>query len=490
MAIKSKKPAGPPGRGKSAASVSSRQPAAKAEPKKKEPVVAAKAVDKLPPMVAGAPGPKLTGKIPSTPQVLRGMRDILPSEQKYWRLISGKVDDLTAAYGYERLDTPILEETALFNRSAGKQSDVIEKEMFSFEDKGGDNVSLRPEGTAGVVRAYINHGMINLPQPVKLHYLGPMFRYDRPQQGRYRQHHQFGVEAFGEPGSAQDAEIILLAHLLLKELGLKTVVRVNSLGCALCRPGYLMELTAYYRSKRSGLCEDCKRRLAKSPLRLLDCKEANCQIIKEGAPHLVDFLDDDCKNHFMRVLEHLDDLQVPYVLDPHLVRGFDYYTRTVFEITGPEEAGEGGTAGLSLGGGGRYDNLIEQLGGRQVPACGFGIGLERVILAMKTQNIEPPADRRPDVFLAQLGDAARRKAFNLFEEMRQSGIKAAANFSKGTLKGQLETANRLGAAFTLILGQQEIIDGTILVRDMESGMQEIVDFAKAVPEMRKKLGKI
>jgi len=437
-------------------------------------------------------------------QILRGMRDILPAEQPYWRFLKHKIEELTDAYGYDRIDAPILEDTNLYNRSVGKTSDVVEKELFSFEDRGGDNVSLRPEGTAGVVRAYNSHGMLNLPQPVKLYYVGSMFRYDRPQQGRYREHHQFGVEVFGEAGAAQDAEMILVAHLLMKEAGLKTVIRINSLGDPQTRTGYLTELTAYYRSHRNEICEDCKRRLAKNPLRLLDCKVEGCEEVKEGAPHMVDYLDDDSKNHLMRVLEHLEDLQVPYVLDPHLVRGLDYYTRTVFEIVMSEdpkpieESEDGEPAGdeqgmnqkISLGGGGRYDNLVESLGGtRPTPACGFGIGLERVILAMKAQGVEPPGQRKPDVFLAQLGDAARRKAFNLFEEMRQIGIKCAANFSKGTLKGQLEVANRLGASFTLILGQQEIIDGTILIRDMESGMQEIIDFDKVVKEMRKKLDK-
>jgi histidyl-tRNA synthetase len=424
----------------------------------------------------------------ATPQTLRGFRDIVPSEQKYWRYIYKKVEELTAAYGYERLDTPILEETSLFVRSAGKQSDVVEKEMFSFLDKGNDNVTLRPEGTAPLVRAYVNHGMMNQPQPVKLYYWGPMFRYERPQHGRFRQHNQFGVEVFGDASAVQDCEVILLAHLFYKEIGIKTAIHINSLGCAQCRQGYLTELAAYYRSKRSQICEDCKRRLAKSPLRLLDCKEASCQPIKEGAPHIVDFLDDECKNHLMRVLEYLDDLQVPYVLNPHLVRGFDYYTRTVFEIMLADESPEAGQT--ALGGGGRYDTLVEQLGGRPTPACGFGIGIERVILQLKAQQIEPKDDRRPDIFLAQLGDAARRKAFMLFEELRASGVHAAANFSKGALKGQLEIANRLGAKYTVILGQKEVIDGTTLIRDMESGMQEIVLYDKAAAEIKKKLGKV
>jgi histidyl-tRNA synthetase len=434
--------------------------------------------------VAPAPAPIRAG---SMPQLLRGMRDILPSEQRYWRYVYRVVDDIARSYGYERIDTPILEETSLFVRSVGKQSDVVEKELFTFMDRGGENVSLRPEGTASLVRAYINHGMFSLPQPVKMFYIGPMFRYERPQAGRFRQHHQFGFEVFGDGQPVLDAEVILMAYLFYKELGIKTIIHINSLGCAQCRPTYLTELVAYYRPKRSQMCEDCKRRLAKNPLRLLDCKEPGCAALREGAPHIVDLLDDDCKNHLMRVLEYLDELMVPYVLDPHLVRGLDYYTRTVFEVMLADESQPGQYA---LGGGGRYDNLVEQLGGRQTPACGFGIGIERAILQMKNQAVEPTDDFRPEIFMAQLGDTARRKAFLLFEDLRGVGIKVAATFSKNALKAQLEAANRLGAKYTLIIGQKEVLDGTILIRDMESGMQEIVDYNKAANEMKKKLGRV
>lgn len=458
----------------------------KAMKKKKEaPVVQQKPVmEAVAPAAVDLPKPMARGM--STPQPLRGMRDTLPSEQKYWLYVARKVEALARSYGYDRIDTPILEESALFIRAVGKQSDIVEKEMFSFLDRGNESVSLRPEGTAPVARAYINHGMFNLPQPLKMYYMGPMFRYERPQQGRHRQHHQFGFEVFGDGHPVLDAEVVLLAHLFYKELGIKTVAHVNSLGCRTCRQSYLQALTAYYRPKRNQICEDCKRRLAKNPLRLLDCKEATCQPVKDGAPHIVDYLDEECKNHLMRVLEYLDELQVPYQLDPHLVRGLDYYSRTVFEIMLTDETDQGQTA---LGGGGRYDYLVETLGGRPTPACGFGIGIERAILQMKAQNIEPPDEFKPEIFLAQLGDGARRKAFMLFEELRASGIHASANFSKNALKAQLEIANRLGAKYTVILGQKEAIDGTVLVRDMESGMQETVDFSKAVNDLKKKLGR-
>jgi len=456
-----------------------RDAASKKAPAKK----VAKPAPKKAPQKEQQPKPVVAPRVRGVPQVLRGMKDVLPQEQRYWRSIKMAADELARAYGFEMIETPILEETSLFARSAGTQTDVVEKEMFSFIDKGGSNVTLRPEGTAPAVRAYIIHGMLNLPQPVKLYYIGPMFRHERPQHGRYRQHYQFGVEVFGDDNPVLDAEIIMLAHLFYKEIGVKSVVRINSLGCNDCRPAYREQLVNYFRMKRAQLCEDCKRRLAKNPLRLLDCKEEGCAALKEGAPQIVDSLDEKCKDHLMRVLEYLDDLQVPYALDPHLVRGFDYYTRTVFELV-PEE-GDG--AQVALGGGGRYDSLVEQMGGRPTPACGFGLGLERAILQMKAQEIEPQPEKGPDVFVAQLGDSARRKAFVLFEDLRGAGIKLAGNFTKNSLKGQLETANRLGARYTAILGQQEVLDETVLIRDMESGMQEIVDYKKAVNALKKKL---
>ncbi len=488
---------------------------------------------------AAKPQPAPAGGGAKTVQTLRGFRDILPVEQPYWLTVREKVESLALAYGYERMDTPILEPTSLFVRSVGKQSDIVEKEMFTFEDRGGDSVSLRPEGTAALARAYVQHGLLNQPQPVKLFYSGPMFRYERPQAGRYRQHHQFGFEVFGDANPVHDAELISVAYLFYKELGVKTIIHINSLGHDECRTAYLAELVTYLKPKRAQLCEDCKRRYTKNPLRFLDCKAKTCESLRDGAPHIVDFLDEECKNHLMQVLEYLDDLQVPYVLDPYLVRGLDYYTRTVFEVmpadeepadivamaeapageVKKEESAHAHSAHIrerddaaraandafprsaddeeptslprhALGGGGRYDKLVESLGGRPTPACGFGIGIERAVLQMKALRIPPGDHGRADVFLAQLGDAARRKAFVLFEEMRKSGMRVSANFSKGSLKSQLEIANRLGAKYTAIIGQQEVLDGTTLVRDMESGMQEIVDYNKVITALQKKLGKV
>ncbi|MCX6746469.1 MAG: histidine--tRNA ligase [Candidatus Parcubacteria bacterium] len=435
----------------------------------------------------------------TTPQVLRGFKDILPGEQKYWDLLRTKAEQIVQDFGYERIDFPLLEETSLFIRAVGKETDIIEKEMFSFEDRSGDQVSLRPEGTAQVARAYINHGMLNLPQPVKLYYLGPMFRYDRPQSGRYRQFNQFGFEALGEMHPVLDAQIIIMTYNFFKELGLKISLQINSIGCLNCRKEYKVQLLNYYKTQKADLCEDCKIRLGKNPLRLLDCKEEKCQAVSEDAPQIVDWLCEDCKNHFVRVLEFLDDLEIPYNLNSRLVRGLDYYTKTVFEVWPgpgtPREAGQGETEGeekkaqIALGGGGRYDNLIELLGGRPTPAVGASLGLERIILKIKEANLEMPLIQKADIFVAQLGETPKRKAMALYETLRQEGFKIAEAFSKDGLKNQLEIANKLDVKYTLILGQKELSEGTILLRDMEGGVQETINYNKIIKELKKRLEK-
>lgn len=420
-------------------------------------------------------------------QSLRGMKDILPGESKYWDFIKGKAENFARNYSYEWIETPVLEETALFNRAVGGETDIVSKEMFSFVDRGGDNVCLRPEETASIVRSYIQHGMVNLPQPVKFFYFGSMFRHDRPQAGRLRAFHQFGFEALGEAHPIIDAEVIFLVWNLLRELGLKISVQINSIGCPKCRETYKNKLVSYYRDRRAGLCEDCKRRLVKNPMRLLDCKEEGCQPAKEEAPQIVDYLCEDCKNHFVRVLEYLDEAGVSYNLNPQLVRGLDYYTKTVFEFL-PEIPEDQPTARPdALGGGGRYDGLAEFLGGRPTPACGVALGVERLILNLKEINAVIPQASGPDVFLAQLGEQARKKAFGLIENLRKAGFSTAHSLSKEGLKKQLEMANKVGAKYALILGQKEVLDGTAIIRDMDGGTQETVNFDKIVQEVQKKL---
>lgn len=426
---------------------------------------------------------------PSKPRVFqtpRGMKDILSGDYKYWHFVKNKAENFANNYGYEFIETPILEETALFNRAVGGETDIVSKEMFSFIDRGGENVCLRPEATASIARAYIQHGMLNLPQPVKFFYFGQMFRHERPQAGRLRAFHQFGFETLGDGNAVIDAEIIFLVYNLLQDLGLKTNVQINSIGCPRCRESYKNKLVNYYRDRRSSLCEECKKRLVKNPLRLLDCKEEGCEPLKEGAPQIVDYLCDDCKNHFVRVLEYLDDAAVPYNLNPYLVRGLDYYTKTVFEFFAEENQAAGQKA-EALGGGGRYDNLVEILGGRPTPACGVAMGVERLVTKIKENNVDVPPLTAPDIFLAQLGEQARKKSFALIEDLRRAGFYITHGLTKEGLKKQLEIANKLGARYALILGQKEVLDGTIIIRDMEGGSQEIVDLVKIVQEMKKKL---
>lgn len=421
-------------------------------------------------------------------RLVKGMKDLLPEEQNYWSFVNKTAERLALEYGFMRLDTPVLEETNLFIRSIGKQTDVVQKEMFSFKDKGGSNLTLRPEFTAGLARAYIEHGMINQPQPVKLFTIGALFRHEKPQAGRYRQFHQFDVEVIGDEKPVIDAQVILLGYQYFKELGLDVNVQINSVGCKECRPKYVSALQQYYKGKRKVLCEDCKKRVTKNPLRLLDCKEEDCQELKAEAPQIVDWLCGNCKDHFMTVLDYLDEVNVPYLLNPYIVRGLDYYTQTAFEYFVAEEDEQ--KASLALGGGGRYDSLISMLGGREhTPAVGMALGLERVILALKQKEIQPPAVQKAEVFLAQLGNQARKKALHLFEELRAAGIVVVENFGKENLKAQLELANKHNVTYTLILGEKELMDETILIRDMDGGVQETIPLMKVVAEMKKRLKK-
>ncbi|MBI5134735.1 histidine--tRNA ligase [Candidatus Uhrbacteria bacterium] len=419
------------------------------------------------------------------PQLVRGMRDVLPSEQAFWRrLYDASVQEFDVRE-FDRIETPILEEVSLFQRSIGKVTDVIEKEMYAFEDPGGARVALRPEATASVARAYIRHGMISLPQPVRVWYWGPMFRHDRPQAGRYRQFFQIGGEALGDQHPVIDAQLAGAAVAILRRVGLIPTMNINSTGCPVCRPKYIEQLVAYYRGRRSRLCEDCKRRLVRNPLRLLDCKEEQCTPLKEEAPQIVDSLCPECKEHFVRVLEYCDELEISYELTPSLVRGLDYYTKTVFELYLPNQEGRQD----ALGGGGRYDGLVELLGGRPTPAVGFSLGVDRIVNALKEKSAgEQSANGKGvKIFFAQLGEQARRQGLGIVERLRNDGIAVAEQFSKDGLKGQLERANRLGVLYTVILGQKEVLDGTLLIRDMEGGVQEIIDRKKVVEVLRKKL---
>ncbi len=425
-------------------------------------------------------------------QLIRGMRDLLPNDQAYWKRVSDVIEATARSYAYDRLETPMVEDHSLFLRGVGKQTDIVEKELFTWETPGGEQVALRPEGTAPAIRAYIQHGLWNQPQPVKLWYQGPMFRYDRPQAGRFRQFYQAGFECIGEGDAVVDAQLIILSWNILKALDLDPVVKINSLGTPESRANYKAALVSYFRSKKNRLSEDDKKRLLKNPLRLLDSKDPAMQELKAEAPQIVDWLDEDSKAHFTRVLEYLDEVGVRYELDPYLVRGLDYYTKTVFEWYAGSDDQE--LAQSALGAGGRYDGLTEVLGGHPAPAAGFALGLDRIVSRLKErdQNTNPPfmsSSMAPvDVFLAQLGDVGRKKALALFEEFRRAGIFIGEAFAKSSIKAQMELANRRGAKWAIVVGQKEVLDGTAIIRDMDAGTQEIVDAKKVVHEVKKKLG--
>ncbi len=425
-----------------------------------------------------------TKKIPE-PKLVKGMKDIVPADRAYWDAMVSQAERLSADFGFERIDVPVLEETSLFVRGIGKQTEVVEKQMFSFKDLGSASLSLRPEFTAGIARAYIEHGMLNIPQPVKLYTWGPLFRREKPQAGRYRQFHQFDVEVLGDAQPVVDAEVILLGYQFLLSLGIAPIVHINSIGSKACRMKYKQLLIDYYRPKRKHLPEEYKKTFTKNPLRLLDANDEKLRELRVGAPQIVDHLDDESKQHLMKVLEFLDELDIPYMLDPYIVRGLDYYNRTTFEFFVKDESHE--KAQSALGGGGRYDGLLETLGGRPTPAVGFAIGMERVMLKLREMKTSLSAPKHPRVFLAQLGEQSKKKAIALFQKLLVAGIPVMTCFTKDNLKTQLEIANKKTVAYTLILGQKELMDGTILVRDMEGGVQETVNMEKIVPEMKKRL---
>ena len=407
----------------------------------------------------------------------RGTTDILPEEQPYWRQVEQKAARVSQLYGYERIDTPVFEETGLFSRSVGEETDIVAKEMYTFKDKSGGELTLKPEGTAPVCRAYVEHGMHNLPQPVRLYYLATTFRYERPQAGRYRQHHQFGCEAIGDCDPSLDAEVIDLAWQFLTSCGLgRLKLELNSIGCKKCRPDYLALLKEYYSGHTSTLCPDCKIRLERNPLRLLDCKNPSCQKLAGEAPKSAEHLCPECAGHFEELKRYLKLLELPFAENHRLVRGLDYYTRTVFEIQPKTEGGQS-----TLGGGGRYDDLIEELGGKPTPALGFAAGIERIILNLKKQDIPTPPPVKPQVFIAHMGEEAKNEAVKLASKLRRGGISLIQAQGSRSLKAQLRQANSLGAKHAIIIGEEEVKSDRVILRDMNTSEQKAV--AKSELEM-------
>ncbi len=397
----------------------------------------------------------------------RGTKDILPDTVGDWRYIEEKIRALCKRYGYEEIRTPVFEHTELFQRGIGEATDVVDKEMYTFEDRGGRSITLRPENTAAAVRAYLQNKLYAENALEKLFYIGSMFRYDRPQAGRMREFHQFGVEALGESNPSVDAEIILLAIDFLQSLGLKDLVlSLNSVGCPKCRPVYRQKLQDFFKDKLDDLCDDCRDRFDRNPLRILDCKADSDKPYMQDAPKITDCLCEECNEHFHKVQELLTAAGVEYELDSRLVRGLDYYTKTAFEIKYSPLGAQSAVAG-----GGRYDGLIEEIGGNPTPAVGFATGLERVLLALEKQGLLPEKENSVDAFVVALGEAAQLEGFKLLNKLRNAGISALMDFAGRSMKAQMKQANKKNARFVLILGDDEVRDSVVTLKDMSNSEQ-------------------
>lgn len=407
-------------------------------------------------------------------QALRGTQDILPNDIYKWLYMENTIRDLCALYGYGEIRTPIFEETKLFLRGIGDTTDVVTKEMYTFEDRGGRSITLRPENTASAVRAFLEHKLYGDQGVHKLFYIGSMFRYDRPQAGRYREFHQFGVEILGASSPLADVEVIVLAYRLFQKLGLQNLeLRINSIGDKNCRNAYKKELISYYESQKDMLCEDCKQRLYKNPLRLLDCKEDNCKLLAKNAPVITNYLCEECHNKFEKVKSGLTALHISYVVDPGLVRGLDYYTNTAFEIQYPPLGAQS-----AICGGGRYDKLVEEMGGPDVPGIGFAVGLERLLLALEGQNLIPNCPKKSSVYIVALGEKAEIEGLKIQGELREKGVMTYMDLQEKSLKGQMKQAGKVQSIYAVIIGENEIEQGKATVKHMQTGEQSEISFSQ------------
>lgn len=397
----------------------------------------------------------------------RGTEDILPQDAEIWNLIESTAKDICLKYGYKEIRTPVFEETSLFSRGVGDTTDVVQKEMYTFNDKGGRSITLRPEGTASLARSYIENSLYANPQPTKLFYLISCYRYEKPQSGRLREFHQFGLECFGSENTATDAEIITLALDFFEALKVKGLcLSINSIGCPKCKPVYNKALKDYFSANINELCDNCKGRLEKNPMRILDCKSPICHKIAEGAPKMLDYLCDDCKKEFESLKKYLDAAGTNYIVDSGIVRGLDYYTRTVFEITSDALGAQSAVCG-----GGRYNGLVEELGGKPTPGIGFAIGIERLILILKAQGAELPESPVPDIFIGTIGDKADVFTQKLLHDLRRAGIHAERDLCARSVKAQMKYANKLGARYSVVLGDDEVSAGRASLKRMDDGMQ-------------------
>lgn len=422
-------------------------------------------------------------------QTPRGTKDILPADQIYWDFVKTTAKKTLAGLGFGQIDLPHFESVDIFSRGIGTDTDIVQKEMFLIEPRNDDDsnrLALRPEGTAGAVRAYIQNGMSSWSQPVRLFYMGSMFRRERPQKGRYREFFQIGTEIFGDASAKSDYLAIMSAWEILNRLGLKNLmVYANSIGCPKCRPKYTLKLKKYFKENLTEMCPDCQKRYETNPLRLLDCKEKSCQAIAKKAPSTLDSLCPECSQHFQETLEYLDYFNIKYDLDSSLVRGLDYYTQTVFEIVEKSDAGRQNT----LVGGGRYNELVSLLGGAKTPAVGYSIGVDRIISILKEQKIEPPKLRGVEICILQLGDRAREISKKIYDTITKEDINVYFVPSNDGLRSQLKAAVKLGANYAVIIGQKEALNDEIILRDLNTSSQEIFLSANIAEEIKKRLVK-
>ena len=421
-------------------------------------------------------------------QTPQGMKDILPQDMVYYKKVYSTADKYADFYGFKIIETPILEDYELFVKSTGPTTDIVEKQMYLLKTKGGECLALRPEFTPSLARSYFENGMVAWPHPVKLYTRGPLFRYERPQAGRYRQFHQINFEIFGSKKPIIDVEIIWIFVKILEELGIKDIiVEINNIGDSQCRPYYKKVLTRYLKRNETSLCATCRKRLKRNPLRVLDCKEVRCQKIVREGPQIIDYLCEECHDHFEKVLEYLEALNIPYILNPYLVRGLDYYTKTVFEIVPFKEQEKRQNA---LVGGGRYDGLLKLVGKQNIPACGSAAGVERIVEILKEKGKSLETEKTlPEIFVAQLGDEAKIETLKLIEKFQKAKIPVAFSLSKDSLTNQLKIANRKKVKYVVIIGKEEVLKHEVILRNMETGDQRNVSYNKLLKEIKKVLKK-
>jgi len=412
-------------------------------------------------------------------KVPKGTQDILPEDISKWYYIEDMIKEILNKYGYKEIRTPFFEYTDLFIRGIGESTDIVTKEMFTFPDRKGRSLTLRPEGTAPVVRAYLEKRMDRISKVIKLFYLGPMFRCEKPQAGRFRQFNQFGIEIIGTKSSAADAEVILTVLDVYKKLGLKNLeILINSVGCKECRVDYVQKLKKYLKDKKDFLCSECKERYSKNPLRVLDCKKESCKKVLESAPVIIENLCQECQSHFSEVKSFLNDQKIIFNEDPTLVRGLDYYTKTAFEIISGELGAQN-----AIGGGGRYDDLVEELGGKPTPAVGFAAGIERMIIAIDQQKVKWPVEKGLDIFVAKVNEKNKDTAFRLLQKIRKAGLSADMDYSEGSLKSQMRIANKIGARYTVIVGEEELSQNMVILRNMQTKEQKKVKIDNLIVEL-------